>query len=178
MKLTLIRHAKVEESYIGKYNGHNDIGLSKEGLLQAKKLAKKVQEKRFDKVYCSDLTRAKETLKAFNLKSETIFTQEIREKSWGVHEGMSFEEIEETGIKYKNFNQWIEALDGERTREYRERIKKYFYEVIAKDEAKNILVVTHAGVIKMLLSIHNKLSLEEAFAIKLDYASFIELELN
>jgi len=176
MKITLVRHAQVEEAYQGKYNGHNDISLSPEGFEQAKLLGKKLQALEFDKIYCSDLRRTRETLDAFELNLPTTFTPELREKSWGIHEGKSFEEIEATGIKYKNFAQWLDALDGEEYQTYQERIKEYFYEVLAKESVKSTLVVTHAGVIKTLLGILHHLSLEESFALKVEYGDVVVLD--
>ncbi len=177
MTLTLVRHAQIAKEYKGKYNGLIDISLSKEGIDDAKKLGKILKKRAFDKVYCSDLKRARETLAAFELKLPTIYSKEICEKSWGIHEGKSFEEIEAMGLRYENFEQWVDALGGERYAEYKERIKNYFYGVIKNDDAENILVITHAGVIKTLLSIVKNISLEEAFSIELPYASTIEIKL-
>ena len=176
MIITLVRHAQVIQEYQGKYNGHIDIGLSKNGKLQAKELGKKLQNTKFDKVYCSDLLRAKETLKAFNLNIKPIYTKELREKSWGRHEGKSFDEIQNEGIKYENFEQWVNTLDGEDVNEYIQRVREYFYKNIFKNKAKNILVVTHSGVIKTLLGIINGLTLEHSFAIKLDYLSVKKID--
>lgn len=176
MRITLVRHAEVQEDYLGKYNGHNNIGLSKRGYEQSLTLAKKYQNTDFDAVYCSDLLRAKETLKAFKLECQPIFTSELREKSWGAHEGKSFEQISAEGIEYKNFDHWIDALDGERVEDFRQRVRNYFFETIFKQKAQNILVVTHSGVIKMLLSLLQNITLEEAFATELPYASCVILD--
>jgi broad specificity phosphatase PhoE len=177
MTITLVRHGEVEEAFKGKYNGHSDIALSPYGKSQAKELGKKLQKENFDKIYCSDLRRTRETLKELNLNTKTIFSEKLREKSWGIHEGKSFDEIEAMGIKYRNFTQWIEDLDGEDATLYKERIREYFYGVIAKEKAQNILVVTHAGVISTLLSIVNKCSLEEAFNTKIEYTSTVKINL-
>ncbi len=176
MKITLVRHAEVAEEYQGRYNGHIDISLSKKGKEDAKGLAKKLKHIAFDKVYCSDLLRAKETLSAFNVDKEIIYTERLREKSWGRHEGKSFHEIVESGIEYKNFEQWINALGGEDIENYTQRLKEYFYETILKQNVENILIVTHSGVIKTLLSIIKNISLEEAFSTELPYSSFITLD--
>ena len=169
MRITLVRHAEVQTEFIGKYNGHIDIPLSQNGKKQAKELAGKLDTLNFDKIYCSDLLRAKETLAAFALQKDVIYTQELREKSWGRHEGKSFTQIEASGIKYENFEQWLNALDGENVQEFQKRIKKFFYETIMQQECEHILVVTHSGVIKTLLSIHENISLTEAFQKKLAY---------
>jgi alpha-ribazole phosphatase len=176
MKITLLRHAEVQEDFLGKYNGQNEIGLSKKGDEQALALAEKYLNAGFDAVFCSDLLRSRETLKPFKLQCEPTFSAELREKSWGRHEGKSFEQINAEGIHYENFEQWINALDGEDIEAFRQRVQYYFYEVIFKQKVQNILVVTHGGVIKMLLSLVQNITLEEAFATELPYASCVILD--
>lgn len=177
MIITLVRHAEVEVNYIGKYNGHVDIHLSKKGHKQAKDLAQSLENEEFDAVYCSDLLRARETLDAFKLDIKPLFRTELREKSWGIHEGKSFQEIEESGIKYENFEQWIYALDGEDIDLYRENINEFFHTTLLTNSHKNILVLSHSGFIKTLLSIINKESLEDSFGLKLPYATFIKIKI-
>ncbi|QOP42472.1 histidine phosphatase family protein [Sulfurimonas sediminis] len=172
MKITLVRHGEVEEAYIGKYNGHNDIGLSKKGHEDAKNLAKAFTCKAFDLVYCSDLRRAKETLATFSQAKNAVYTSKLREKSWGRDEGMGFDEIRAQGIEYENFAQWIKALDGEPYEKYMQRVKAFFFKELPVQKGENILVVTHAGVIRTLMAIVQNLSLEDAFAIALPYASY------
>lgn len=175
MKVTLIRHAEVEERYLNRYNGHIDIALSKHGKEQALLVAKEFENANFDAVYCSDLVRAKETLKPFKLQIQPTYLKELREKSWGEHEGKSFEEITQQGIEYQNFHQWIEALGGESVAQFQERIESVFYKTIFQTQAKNILVLTHSGVIKTLLSLEQNIPLEEAFSNSIPYASYIIL---
>jgi len=176
MKIFLVRHAEVIEEFIGKYNGHIDIPLSINGKRQAKELGKNLKTIKFDRIYCSDLLRAKQTLQQFELNQEIIYSKKLREKSWGIHEGMSFEEIEKSGIKYENFKQWISALDGEGIESYTHSLEKYFKEIILQDKSENILIVTHAGVIRTLLSVIQKIPLEESFKTKLSYSSYIVLK--
>ena len=175
LNIILLRHSQVIEKYQGKYNGHIDIALSLTGKKEAKSRALELKHITFDKVYCSDLKRARETLDAFDLAVKPIFTNQLREKSWGIDEGKSFQEIESRGIKYQNFEQWLSELDGEDITLYQERIKKYFYEIIFKQNVENILVVTHSGVIKTILGILKNISLEEAFSISLSYSQYISI---
>ena len=179
MKITLVRHTEVEEAYHKKYNGHIDIGLSKLGQTQSKMLGEYFQDKAFDLVYCSDLKRAKETLAAFRQKKDAVYTKKLREKSWGKHEGLSFNTIiAQNEITYENFEQWINALDGEPYEEYIARIKEFFLEFLAKQDAQNVLVVTHAGVIRVLMAIVKELSLEDAFCIDVPYSAFVVYDTN
>lgn len=186
MKITLVRHGEVEEDYIGCYNGHNSIGLSSKGHNQAKILSKKLDSINFDAVFCSDLFRAKETIKHFVHPKSTsslpltahikdiIYTDKLREKSWGKHEGLSFDEIiAQNEINYIDFLQWIKAIDGEPYEEYIKRVKVFFMEYLPSLNLETVLIVTHAGVIRTLLSISKNIPLEEAFKIKIDYGDFI-----
>ncbi|WP_457746873.1 histidine phosphatase family protein [Sulfurimonas sp.] len=174
MKLTIVRHGEVEEAYIGKYNGHNNISLSENGKVQAQELARKFKNESFDVVYCSDLQRAKETLSPFENIGQVIYTQKLREKSWGRHEGLSFDEIVELEEKqYENFQQWIDSLDGEKQEYFLQRVKVFFQESILPHKNKDILLITHAGVIRAFISLVENLSFEESFKYKLPYASYI-----
>ena len=174
MKITLVRHGDVDEKYHRCYNGHIDIGLSKKGEQEAMALAKLFSKREFDLVYCSDLKRTRETLNPFSQEKQAIYTEKLREKSWGKHEGMSFNEIVSEGeIEYENFLQWINALDGENYEAYVDRIKKFFLEFLIHKKVENILVVTHAGVIRVLIALVKKLSLEEAFSINVPYGGYI-----
>jgi len=176
MKITFVRHAEVIEEYQGKYNGHIDIPLSQNGKLQAKKLALKLKDEKFDKIYCSDLLRARETLDAFNYTTKPIFSEKLREKSWGIHEGKSFDEIQKMGIKYENFEQWVSALDGEDIQTYTDKVKHYFYTTILNKKSSNTLIITHSGFIKTLLGIIQNSPIKETFNIQLPYGSYIILD--
>ena len=177
MKLTLVRHAQVDEAYTACYNGHNEIGLSKKGELQAKELCEFLDFLKFDAIFCSDTYRAKQSIKHSVHVESIIYTNKLREKSWGKHEGMKFDEIIAQGeIKYENFLQWINALDGEDYERYIERVRVFFLEYLPSLKKENILVITHAGVIRVFLSIVHKISLQEAFSIKVEHAKAIHYD--
>jgi len=177
MKITLIRHAEVEEAYHQRYNGHIDIGLSPVGIAQAQKLSRYFRTKEYDAVLCSDLKRCRQTLEAFILNVKPVYTSMLREKSWGRHEGKSFDEIiKSEDFEYKDFEQWINALDGEEYNEYIQRIKGFFTGFLTANPYDDVLVMTHAGVIRVLMHILLDISLEEAFSQSFGYANCIILD--
>jgi len=179
MRVTLLRHAEVDDRYKNCYNGHNDIGLCQNGEVQAREIAKKLDALEFDTVFCSDLRRAKETLRHSLHANNAIYTKSLREKSWGKHEGLGFEEIIAQGeIEYIDFLQWVQALDGERHEEYIKRIEEFFFGFLPSLEKENILVVTHAGVIRVLFFLIKNISLEEAFATKVENCSLTVVDLK
>jgi len=179
VKITLIRHAEVEKAYHQKYNGHIDIHLSRKGKDDAKKIAKCFANEQFDLVFCSDLKRAKETLEPFVQAKDAVYTEALREKSWGRHEGMSFDAIiAEGAFTYENFTQWISALDGESYEAYMQRVENFFLQELPSHKAENVLVMTHAGVIRVLMAIVEKLSLENAFCREVPYGGAVIYDTN
>ena len=170
MRLTLVRHCEVEEKYLGRYNGHIDIGLSKNGYIQAKKLSYELKNENYDAVFCSDLIRAKESLKYFSNLENIIYTDRLREKSWGEDEGKTYDEIcDSKNITYESFEQWISALGGESIEDFTKRIDEFFFEFLPNLKYENILIVTHSGVIKTFLSLYDNITLENAFCEKINY---------
>lgn len=178
MRLYLFRHAAVEDAYRGRYNGHIDLSASVEGLDQAKQHFKELQTVQFDAVYCSTLQRAKQTLDVFGLQQEIFFSDLIREKSWGRHEGKSYDEVVAMeGKSYENFRQWIELLDGESYESFIQKIGQFLTELEVLNR-ENILVVTHAGVIYTLIHLIKHISLEEAFNCNTPYGNYYILDFN
>ncbi len=174
MKITLIRHAEVEERYIGCFNGHIDIELSNKGKKEARILAHTYANDEFDAVFCSDLKRARQTLKYFSHAKDAVYTEKLREKSLGEHEGKKFEEL---GIKYENFGQFINSLDGERFDDFTSRVKEFFYDYLPTLQKENVLIITHAGVIRTLLCFYQKISIEKAFSIDIPYGSITRIKI-
>lgn len=177
MKITLVRHAEVEEAYHKCYNGHIDIGLSSKGEKQAKQLARHLQDRSYCAVFCSDLKRCRQTLEHFTFDIKPVYTSMLREKSWGRHEGKTFDEIiVDEDFGYEDFEQWINALDGEAYPQYIARIKNFFKGFLPANPYENVLIMTHAGVIRVLIHILQEISLEEAFCQSFAYADYITLD--
>ncbi len=59
-----------------------------------------------------------------------------------------------------------------------QRIKAFFFQELASKKTGNILVITHAGVIKSLLAIVQNVAIEDAFAVSFPYASYIVYDTN
>ena len=182
MIITLVRHGEVDEAYHRCYNGHNNITLSPKGREEAQALSKVLQHQTYDAIYSSDLKRCIETtehiisIHAPLHPFTPIYTQDLREKSWGRHEGMTFEAIvHRDGLVYKNFEQWITTLDGEPYNLYISRIKVFFTQTLPQTPYNNVLVVTHAGVIRVLMHLLQNISLEEAFSINFPYSAYTTL---
>ncbi|MDO8282510.1 MAG: alpha-ribazole phosphatase [Thermodesulfovibrionia bacterium] len=185
-KLYLIRHGETEGAETKRYKGHIDVPLSANGIEQIKRLAgylnnspipllSKRGQKKINAVYCSDLSRAVKSAEIiadpYGLKP--IIMPELRERNFGLWEGMSFDEIRE---KWPDaFNAWaanpfeFSPMNGESTIELRDRALKVFSEIIEKHQGENIAIVAHGGINRVILCHLLGIPLENIFRVEQDY---------
>ncbi|MBR9681066.1 MAG: histidine phosphatase family protein [Candidatus Altiarchaeota archaeon] len=151
MKLILVRHGETIGNLNKIYQGQSDTALTENGLLQAKKLGLRFKDTKFDVVYSSDLTRAKNTAREI-LKHHSHLTlnldKRLRERYFGSMEGKPWPG--EGG--WKNLPKDVETPES-----MRDRIKDFIDDIYLKHKDKTVLVVFH-GAMKMvtLTVIHNQ----------------------
>jgi alpha-ribazole phosphatase len=193
--LYLIRHGETEGAETRRYKGHIDVPLSENGVEQIKRLAGYIvgaipcgcpgQAQRpaptgmgglLNAIYCSDLSRAEKSAgiiaEPHGLKP--IILPELRERNFGIWEGMSFDEIKE---KYPNeFNAWAGnplkfcPMEGESTIKVKDRAIKMFNEIIEKNSGQTVAIVSHGGINRILLCELLGMPLENIFRVEQDYA--------
>ncbi len=93
LELYLIRHGKSTWNQTGRIQGQTDIPLSDEGVKQAEALAKRLKSWKFDRVYSSDLQRAKQTAEFVYPKLEIILDARLREIHLGKFEGRTWNDM-------------------------------------------------------------------------------------
>jgi broad specificity phosphatase PhoE len=128
-------------------------------------------------VYCSPLSRA---LKSAEIIAESnglkpIVIEDLRERSFGVWEGMTFTEIKE---KYpQEFEAWagnplrFSPVDGESTIEVRERAVKAVDSLLSNHNSGHIAIVAHGGVNRIILCHTMGMPLENIFRIEQDFGA-------
>lgn len=151
----LVRHGKTLWNEKKLLQGQLDSPLTTEGITQAKNLAKKLKGVKFDLVFSSDLLRAKRTAEIVVLERDLeIKTSELlRERNFGHLQGKSEKEwdsvfkklSDEQKFSYKHSPQ-IESDE-----ELVNRLLRFIREVAIRYPGKNVLVVTHGGVIRVSL---------------------------
>lgn len=164
--INFIRHGKTFYNEIGKIQGSSNITLSEEGIQQA--IDFNIDPNTiYDVAFHSSLSRSKETLRIIcdNLKCKPFFSLNnlITERSYGIFEGLTNEQILE---KYpKLYNAWksnenTPIENSETIDNVVLRIKR-FISLIINFNYKNIIAVTHSGVLYALYKYISKTPLGE-----------------
>ncbi len=155
-RLVLIRHGITQWNREGRYCGCKDIGLSREGVLQAKRLAKKLEFDKFDKIYSSDKKRALQTARIIFNKAKITKVSGLREINFGALEGLRHKEImKKYALVYKK---WLDdpyqvCIPGqEPISVFKKRVNKAIKNIASVNSGKNLAIVCHGGVIAIFIS--------------------------
>lgn len=153
----LVRHGETEWNEKKLIQGHSDIPLNKKGEIQAKELGEKLKEIRFDAVFSSDLIRARRTAEIIILEKKlaVVTTKALRERLFGRFEGKHMDELRkilgELILFSKEKQKKLELSDVENDEEIMRRFIPFFREVAVAYQGKNVLVVSHGGLIRAFL---------------------------
>ncbi|MEI6222357.1 MAG: histidine phosphatase family protein [bacterium] len=167
-KLFLLRHGETEWNLQNRFQGQKDSPLTALGQEQVAAAGKELQHEPIDAVYISSLGRTLHTyeiLKPFLKQTHTThISDRIVERSFGEGEGMTRAELEvhfpEEMATFKS-NQYNWKLPGgESYSDTRKRASAFTDEVLANNDEKTILFITHGGVVKALLIHYLNLPLE------------------
>ena len=150
-EIGLIRHGITDWNYLGKAQGISDVPLNIEGIIQASRLRDRLAEdKKWDMIITSDLSRAIETGKIIgnklNLPIESI-DKRIREINCGKIEGTTEEErIRKWGNNWRDIDLGMEKFEA-----VAERGMQFLEEINCKYIGGRILVVSHGALIGLTL---------------------------
>ena len=167
MKLYITRHGETKWNQEGKMQGWKNSDLSLKGVENAKKLGKHLKNVEFDYVYSSPLGRAMETASHIigDKPIEIICCEELKEMNFGKWEGMKHEEIEAKYSKERNdfwHSPWqYQSIEGESFLELLERAKKFIDNAVELRDVDNVLVVSHAILIKAIYAVVKGYDLNE-----------------
>lgn len=207
--LYLIRHGATEGSSEKRYYGSTDIPLSEEGMWQIRKISLFVERhlqnatrsgnagclrgtQRMDEVadpagvltavYSSGLMRAFKSAeiigKSYGLTPRV--NDDLRERSFGIWEGMTFSEIQEAFPA--EFEAWLGdphrycPMNGESTAQVKDRVIRALDGIVAGHAGQNIAIVAHGGVNRIILCHILGMPLENVFRIEQDYAAVNVIE--
>ena len=151
-ELWFLRHG--DTGLPGRYIGSTDAPLTEEGREQVRKTGRVLREKGVAKILCSPLLRCRQSLEELDLPSPCQFNERLREIDFGRWEGKNFAEIVH-GDK-ELVDSWVADPNsfsfpaGESLHSFTRRIAAFKSELDSMVE-KNLLIVSHGGVIRHLL---------------------------
>ena len=156
--IILMRHGADDDDRLG---GWSDAKLSAVGIEQVRRASEQIAQFHICHIFSSDLPRARETAEmiAARLNLNITFLKEFRETNNGDLAGMLKEKAkaEHPGVYWKRLNWEQSYLNGESPRQFYERIKNAWtiFKKAAEDLNGNVLLVTHGGVIDVILCCEN-----------------------
>lgn len=172
MEIYLIRHTTPVLT-TGLIYGRTEVLLSEtfgEELL----LIKQNLPEKFNAIYSSPSFRCTELAKQIN--SNFITDARLTELNFGDWEGKTWDTVDQAELQI-----WMDDFvhvcvpGGESMMQMHERVSEFWQELLMKSYEK-LAVVTHAGVIRLILAIVRKIALDKIFEIKVDYGEVIVVD--
>ena len=165
--LLFIRHAQTDLA--GTFCGHTDPAVNARGQQQLRDLIQRVAHESIDAIYSSDLSRAVTTANALAqaFGAPVIASIALREIHFGQWEGRTWNEIERRDTAYAK--RWTEAFphlpapDGERFADFETRVRSEVDRLSILAQDRRIAVVTHAGVMRLVLEAYCGYTAERAW---------------
>lgn len=159
--LYLMRHAQTDWNFQHLIQGHTDTLLNETGVQQAYKLKDELKDIKFDRVFSSDLIRAKRTAEIVTSERDLVIetTKLLREVNYSEFEGTSTREF------FVKFDEWKTLSEKEKKKdenyeryskveswnEVSARLITFLREVAVGFKGQTILISTHGGLMHNLL---------------------------
>ncbi len=154
-ELILIRHGLTEHNASRRFQGQSDVPLNAAGRRQAALVAARLARRPVAALYTSDLARASATAEVIGaaLGLVPVPLPEVREIDVGAAVGLTREEL---ASRYPELfgEAWTHAPfpGGESYEQLADRLERIAREVIARHRGARVMVVTHGGAIRALVS--------------------------
>lgn len=160
MSVYIVRHGQTDWNLAYKIQGRIDVPLNEEGIRQAKETAAKLREIPLDLIFVSPLERARQTADIINEGRDLpiIVDPRIQEEYYGELEGHSRKEEVYLKQRQSFFKRYP---GGEGYLDVVARVYSFLNEAKAKYREKNILLVCHGGMSRVVNTYFEEMSNEE-----------------
>jgi len=176
MRLFLVRHGEVVNQGQGKFLGFTDLGLSNRGKKQIQALAEYLRGVPLDQAYASDLKRAMDSARPICMGRliKPVAWPAFREMDMGDWDGKSWEEIKrkypEAKLDFFYDLKKFHFPGGENWSQFRGRVLQGLKTLLKENKGKDILLVAHAGVNRIILAQALGLRFRNMFFMEQGYA--------
>jgi alpha-ribazole phosphatase len=176
--ILLIRHGATDLA--GTFCGHSDPPLNERGREQVAALIEELVDQRIEAVYTSDLSRAHETAAALAMaKAIPLYgLSGLREINFGDWEGLRWSEVEASDRKFAE--RWLTEYpslavpNGETVHAFEARVMATVEPLLQIVEG-SIAVVSHAGVMRVIMRHLGRFTEDQSFAHTKAYCSVVRL---
>ncbi len=186
VKLYVVRHGETNSNVRHTCIGHKDVPLNETGRAQAERLAEKLRDVPLDAIYASPLSRAVDTATpTAEMKGLNITTvDDLIERDFGDWDDMTYEEIEQKDPEL--YAEWrsdrqgtaFKIPNGESSDEVHKRVGDAVNRIIAENDGKSVLIVTHLGAARHIISNVLNLTAEQSWRFTLYNATVACLEID
>jgi probable phosphoglycerate mutase len=153
-EIIFIRHGETEWNRENRFQGGTDIHLNEQGHEQARRVARRLAGLPVAALYCSDLTRARQTAEpiARALGLSLSVEPALRERSYGIFEGRTHEDmVREFPDIYESWRlrdaRYAIPGGGESLFALRERVFGQMEQLARRHAGQLVAAVTHGGVL-------------------------------
>lgn len=176
MEVYLIRHT-TPDAPKGLIYGHLDVPLSQNFDSEAQEVILQLPQN-IDVLYTSPSKRCKLLSEKIKAK-QIILDDQLKELNFGAWEGKYWTDISENEL-----NPWMEDYinqtppKGESLLGMQKRVLDFWEAFLQKKLLGNVVIITHAGVIRILRSHLEQVPLEEIFDLKVDYGAIFKYKID
>ena len=155
-RVIAIRHGETAWNAETRMQGQLDIPLNGAGLWQAGRVAAALAGETLDAIYSSDLARAVQTAEplAAGTGLAVRFDAGLRERCFGVFQGLTFDEVEarwpQDSLRWRRREPDFAPEGAETLREFSARCVAAASRIAAAHPGQTIAIVTHGGVLDSL----------------------------
>ncbi len=155
-RLCVVRHGETAWNAEHRVQGQLDVPLNEVGQAQAQAAARALAREKFDAIYASDLSRARQTAAptAELFSMQVVLEKDLRERHYGIFERLTYAEVK---LRYPEDYARFEARDpdyafrtGESLKDFSARSIAIISRIADRHKGRSILVFTHGGVLDKL----------------------------
>jgi broad specificity phosphatase PhoE len=121
------------------------ILLTKKGREQVKAAAEKLKKEKIDLIYCSDISRTRQTAEIVSKELggvKIICDSRLRERNFGIYRGKPKKDYQRAfPVRKEKF--FRPPLGGESWNDVKKRVLQFIADIDKKYKGKNILIVSH-----------------------------------
>jgi len=180
-RVLAVRHGETAWNVENRIQGQLDIALNDLGRWQAQRLAAALAGETVDAIYTSDLRRTVETAAptARGRRVAAAADAGLRERGFGVFEGLTFGEIEqrwpEQSARWRRRDPEFGAEGGETLSEFYARSVATTIRLAAAHPGQTVMIVTHGGVLDCLYRAASRIALDAPRSWQIGNASINRL---